>query len=274
MVPPPVQVNAGRPRAAGPARTNTHPVGRATRPSARPEDRGPAQAAGPARGPARREPWRAKPRGAARKPCGAEGVAMITLGGAKGAARQAALGGIAASLVIGLAACGNTVAGPGTAGSAGTAPGRAAARPSAGAVNPGGPRIPASAAAQAAMCREIPGLTRMTAIRSTRPSGLHVREVLPRGFTIRDPATVRQLATQLCALPRVPAGRLMCPNMTGASYRLFFFAGDRAFPRIGVGMSGCRVVTGLGAARSWSGSTALEQALARQFGIHFLVPPY
>src|SRR5262249_2339955 len=74
---------AGR-GAVGPARTNTPPVGRATRPSARPEDRGPAQAAGPARGPARREPWRAKPRGAARKPCGAEGVAMITLGGAKG----------------------------------------------------------------------------------------------------------------------------------------------------------------------------------------------
>ncbi len=200
---------------------------------------------------------------------------MITLGRPKGAARQAALGGIAASLMIGVAACGNTVAGPGA-----TAPGsaagaaRATARPSAGAVNPGGARIPANAATQAVMCREIPGLTRMTFMLSTRPSDLHVREVLPHGFTIRDPATVRQLATQLCALPRVPAGQLMCPNMTGASYRLFFFAGDRAFPRIVVGMSGCRVVTGLGAARSWSASTALEQALARHFGIHFPVPAY
>ena len=200
---------------------------------------------------------------------------MMTLGRPKGAARQAALGGIAASLMIGLAACGNTVAGPGA-----TAPGsaagaaRATARPSAGAVNPGGTRIPANAAAEAVMCRKIPGLTRMTFMLSTRPSNLHVREVLPHGFTIRDPATVRQLATQLCALPRVPAGSLMCPNMTGASYRLFFFAGDRAFPRIVVGMSGCRVVTGLGAARSWSASTALEQALARHFGIHFPVPAY
>jgi hypothetical protein len=200
---------------------------------------------------------------------------MITLGRPKGAARPAALGGIAASLMIGLAACGNTVASPGAA-APGSAAGaaRATGRPSAGAVNPGGVRIPANAAAQAAMCREISGLTRMTFTLSTGPSNLHVREVLPHGFTIRDPTTVRQLATQLCALPRVRAGQLMCPNMTGVSYRLFFFAGDRDFPRIVVGMSGCRVVTGLGPARSWSASTALEQALARHFGIHFPMPAY
>jgi len=212
---------------------------------------------------------------------------MITLGKPKGAARQAALGGVAclviglaACLVIGLAACGNTVAGPGTAGSGATAPGspaagaRATPQPSAGTVNPGGVMIPASTAARAAMCREIPQLTRLTFMLSTYPANLHVREVLPRGFTIRDQAAVRQLATLLCALPRVPAGTLMCPNMMGASYRMFFFAGDRAFPQIVVGMSGCRVVTGLGAARSWSASTALEQALAQRFGIHFPLPAY
>jgi hypothetical protein len=203
---------------------------------------------------------------------------MITLSRPKGAARQAALGGIAATLMIGLAACGSTVAGQGTAGPAATAPGSAAAaahataRPSASAVNPGGVRVPASATARAAMCREIPGLTRMTFMLSTQPSSLNAREVLPRGFTIRDPATVRQVATQLCALPRMPAGRLMCPDMTGASYRLLFFAGNRAFPQIVVGLSGCRVVTGLGPDRSWSDSTALEHALARHFGLHFPFP--
>jgi hypothetical protein len=205
---------------------------------------------------------------------------MRTLGRPKGAARQAALGGIAASLMIGLAACGNAVAGAGAAGPGATAPGSAAGaaratdRPSHGAVNPGGVRIPASATAQAAMCREIPRLTRMTFMLVIRPS-LHVREALPHGFTIRDPATVRQLAAQLCALPRVPAGQLMCPRMTGASYRLFFFAGNLAFPRVAAGMSGCRVVTGLGATRSWSSPTALGQALARHFGMHLLpVPAY
>jgi len=195
---------------------------------------------------------------------------MRMLGRLKGAARQAVLGGIAASLMIGLAACGNTVAGTGGPGrGSAAAAARATARPSPGAVNPGGAMIPAGATAQPAMCQEIPRLTRITFMLSTRPSNLHVREALPRGFIIRDPATVRKLATQLCALPRWPAGQLMCPRMTGASYRLFFFAGDRAFPRIAVGMSGCRVVTGLGAARSWSASAALEQALARHFGIHF-----
>jgi hypothetical protein len=196
---------------------------------------------------------------------------MITLGRPEGAARQAALCGIAASLMIGLAACGNTVAGPGAAGSGSAA--RAPARPSAGAVNPGGVRIPASATARVAMCREIPGLTRMTFTLSARPSNLNSREVLPRGFTIRDPATVRRLATQLCALPRVPRGHLMCPDLTGASYRLLFFAGNRAFPQVMVGMSGCRVVTGLGAARSWSTSSPLEHALAQHFGVRPL-PAY
>jgi len=205
---------------------------------------------------------------------------MITLGKPRGAARRAALGGIAAGLVIGLAACGNTVSGTETAGSGAAAPGspagaaRATAHRAASGVNPGGVMIPASAAARAAMCQEIPKLTRMTFKLSTRPANLHVREVLPSGFTIRDVGTVRQLAALLCALPRVPAGQLICPNMMGASYRLFFFAGRRALPQIVVGMSGCRVVTGLGAARSWSAATALGQALARRFGIHFPLPAY
>jgi len=203
---------------------------------------------------------------------------MMTPGKPERAARQAALGGIAASLMIVLAACGNSVAGTGTAGSgaasAGSPAARATAQPSAAGVNPGGVMIPASASARIAMCQEIPRLTQMTFLLSTQPANLHVREVLPRGFAIRDAVTVRQLATLLCALPRVPAGTLMCPNMMGASYRMFFFAGSRAFPRIVVGMSGCRVVTGLGPPRTWSASTALEQALARHIGIHFPLPAY
>ena len=203
---------------------------------------------------------------------------MMTPGKPERAACLAALGGIAASLMIVLAACGNTVVATGTAGSgaasAGSPAARATAQPSGGGVNPGGVMIPASASARIAMCREIPKLTRMTFLLSTQPADLHVREVLPRGFTIRDAVTVRQLATLLCALPRVPAGTLMCPNMMGASYRMFFAAGLRAFPQIVVGMSGCRVVTGLGPARTWSASTALEQALARHFGIHFPLPAY
>jgi len=114
----------------------------------------------------------------------------------------------------------------------------------------------------------------MSFMQSAPASDLHVREALPHGFTIRDPATVRLVARQLCALPRVHAGQLMCPRMTGASYRLFFFAGNRAFPQIMVGMSGCRVVTGLGPVRSWSTSAPLRHALAQHFGIHFPLPAF
>jgi hypothetical protein len=203
---------------------------------------------------------------------------MRTMGKPRGAARRAALGGVTAGLMIGLAACGTTVAGTGTAASGGhptpgTAGGAAGTIKSTPSVNPGGVMVGPGPAKNVALCRAIPKLTRMTFMLSTKPPNLHVREVLPAGFPIRDRATVRQLATLLCGLPTVPPGMMTCPNDIGASYRMFFVAGRRGFPAVTVSMSGCRVVTGLGPARSWVASTALEQALAQHFGIHFPLTP-
>jgi hypothetical protein len=198
---------------------------------------------------------------------------MRTLGKPEGAARRAALGGITGGLMIGLAACGTTVAGTGTAASGPALHRSAAAQPSAAGVNPGGVMIGPGPAKDTALCRAVPKLTRMTFMRSTAPPGLHVRQVLPAGFTIRDRATVRQLATLLCALPAVPPGRMMCPNDMGASYRLFFVAGARSFHEVTVELTGCRVVIGLGPPRSWSTSTTLQQALSQHFGIHFPLEP-
>ena len=196
---------------------------------------------------------------------------MRMLGKPEGAARRAALGGIAAGLMIGLAACGTTVAGTGTAASGPAS--ATTARPSVSGVNPGGVMIGAGPAKAVALCRAIPVLTRMTFMLSARPPSQHLREVLPAGFAIRDPATVRQVATLLCALPAVPPGPMMCPNDMGASYRMFFVAGSRGFDEVTVDVSGCRVVTGLGPARSWAASTVLEQALSQHFGIHFPLAP-
>jgi hypothetical protein len=202
---------------------------------------------------------------------------MRTLGEPVGAARRAALGGITAGLMIGLAACGTTVAGTGAAasGPASHAPaqGAAAAQPSASGVNPGGVMAGIGPAKDTALCRAVPKLTRMTFMLSSRPPDQHVREVLPAGFTVRNPATVRQVATLLCALPVVPPGQMECPNDMGASYRMFFVAGTRGFGEVTIEVTGCRVVTGLGPARSWSTSTALEQALSQHFGIHFPLGP-
>ena len=193
-----------------------------------------------------------------------------------GAARRAALGASTAGLMVGLAACGTTVAGTGTAasGPVSHAPAvGAAAQPSPSGVNPGGVMIGAGPAKDTALCRAVPKLTRMTFMQSPRPPGLHVREVLPAGFTDRDRATVRQLATLLCALPTVPPGRMACPNDMGISYRLYFAAGARGFHEVTVALTGCRTVTGLGPPRSWSTSTALQQALSQHFGIRFPLEP-
>jgi len=198
---------------------------------------------------------------------------MRTLGAPVGAARRAALGGITAGLVIGLAACGTTVAGTATSGSASHAPSVGAAARSSPGVNPGGVMIGAGSAKDTALCRAVPKLTRMTFMRSAMPPGLHVREVLPAGFTTRDRATVRHVATLLCGLPAVPPGQMTCPNDMGVSYRLFFVAGARNFNEVTVALTGCRVVTGLGAPRSWSTSVALQQVLSQHFRIHFPLEP-
>ena len=198
---------------------------------------------------------------------------MRTLVKPVGAAGRAALGGITAGLVLGLAACGTTVAGAAASGSASHTPAvRAAAQPSP-SVNPGGPMIGAGSAKDTALCRAVPKLTRMTFMLSPRPPSLHVRQVLPAGATVRDRATVRQLATLLCSLPAAAPGQMACPNDMGLSYRLYFAAGARGFDEVTIALTGCRMVTGLGPPRSWSTSTALEQALSQHFGIHFPLGP-
>src|SRR5215472_14428191 len=158
-------------------------------------------------------------------------------------------------------------------GSASHAPAVGAAAQSSPSVNPGGVMIGAGSAKDTALCRAVPKLTRMTFMLSPRPPSLHVRQVLPAGATIRDRATVRQLATLLCSMPAVRPGQMACPNDMGLSYRLYFAAGARGFDEVTIALTGCRMVTGLGPPRSWSTSTALGQALSQHFGIHSPLEP-
>lgn len=175
-----------------------------------------------------------------------------------GAARRVALGGIAAGVVMGLAACGSTVAGAG-----------GAAKQAASQINPGGPVTPAAVSKHVLLCTEIPRLTRMSFTRTPWPPDHHAREALPTGATVRNAAAVRRIATVLCALPAIPFGLMSCPNMAGGSYRLSFTAAGRAIPAVAVEYSGCRFVTGLGRPRSWATSTALRQALSQGLGAQF-----
>jgi hypothetical protein len=190
-----------------------------------------------------------------------------------GTVRRAALGGIAASLVIGLAACGSAVAG------AGGSAQHAAPKPAATQLNPGGPMVPVTMMRHPVLCTEIPRLTRLVFIRTGWPlTPKYVHEALPSGFTVRDAATVRRIATTLCTLPPVKAGWMSCPNLGGSrywgNYRLYFAAPGRPIPTVGIELSGCRLVTGLGPVRSWATSRGLEQELSHGFGGLRPGPPF
>jgi hypothetical protein len=188
-------------------------------------------------------------------------------GGPVGAATRSALALIAAGALIGLTACGGTIAGDaahqasaGTGGPTGPA--------SAGAGGSAGPSAAATAPAGVPLCAAAGKVDRVVAI----PPGSHARALLPGGITIRDAARVRALAAALCALPPMPPG-LRCEAATRGTFRLTFAAGDQSFRPVGVQMSGCRSVTGLGPARSWSGSPRFGPLLTRTVGgVGRLVP--
>jgi hypothetical protein len=170
-----------------------------------------------------------------------------------GATSRAALATIAAGALVVLAACGSAVAG----GHSGTAGGQGAA------FVPGG-----RASAGVALCGDLPNLTRVTVSRTTSLHELEPAMVLPPGLTVRKPRLVRGLATALCGLPKMPRGPVSCPAQFGGSLRLAFAAGGRPFRPVSVQMSGCRVVSGLGPARTVP-SAAFWRTLGKDLGLKF-----
>jgi hypothetical protein len=163
---------------------------------------------------------------------------MVSPSRPKGPATRGTLALIAAGALIGLTACGGTVAG--------------------GAAHPA-PAVTASGGIP--LCAAAGKVDRVVAI----PGGSHIRALLPGGITIRDAARVRALAAALCALPPMQPG-LHCEAATGGAFRLTFAAGNQGFRPVGVQMSGCRSVTGLGPARSWSQSPEFGPLLTRTVG--------
>jgi hypothetical protein len=94
----------------------------------------------------------------------------------------------------------------------------------------------------------------------------------PRQVTLHGATQVRAMVAALCALPARPAGR-HCPAASAGSVRLVFAAGEQSFPPVSVQESGCYGVTGLGAIRSWSPSSAFGQMLSEAVGgVGRLVP--
>jgi hypothetical protein len=169
-------------------------------------------------------------------------------------AARRALAVLGVSALMGLAGCGSAAAGgaglPASAGTGHTKEPTAIATASAG--------VPLCAAA-GRVDRVV--VSRVPALPTSRPD-----EPLPGGITFRDAPRVRALAAGLCALPLMPRGLVNCPADFGGAFRLVFAAGRRGFSPVGVQGSGCRIVTGVGPARTWSRSPQIKRLLGQVTG--------
>ena len=150
---------------------------------------------------------------------------------------------IAVTAVMGLAACGSVSAG--SAGHPASASASSSKAPAATAATPaGGP-----------LCADGRSADRVVVSRTASA----------RAVTLKGATQVQAMVAALCALPPVPAGQ-HCAAASAGSVRLVFAAGPRSFPPVTVRESGCRSVTGMGATRSWSGSSQFGALLDEAVG--------
>jgi len=170
-----------------------------------------------------------------------------------GADIRTALAGIAASALIGVAACGCSAAG-----SAGhpTSPNAGHSKELAAAVR---------ASAGVPLCAAAQEVDRVAVRLTSALPASDFHKLLPGEITIRDAPRARALAFALCALPPRPPG-LHCPVDFAGAFRLVFAAGRRGFQPVRIQVSGCRGVTGVGPARSWSLSPPLGRLLSQLLG--------
>jgi hypothetical protein len=175
------------------------------------------------------------------------------------AATRGLLAGTAVGAVLGLAACGSAVAG-GTAHSGSTTSGKKASAMQPNTIQPGGTMIPAGSGTKFSICTHVNSLVRVMVVRQSGMVKLgRMPQVTP--IMLKDPARVRQLASQLCGLPPQEASVMNCPANFGTAYRFAFASTTQTFQLVTVQTSGCRTVSGLGQARSWARSPRLSQVI-------------
>jgi len=150
---------------------------------------------------------------------------------------------IAGTALMGLAACGSVSAG--SAGHPAPASASSSSAPAAAAGTPAG----------GTLCAD----------RTSADQVVVSRTASPRQVTLTGTTQVQAMAAALCALPPMPAGQ-HCAATSAGSIRLVFAAGQHSFPPVILQESGCRSVTGMGATRSWSGSSLLGLLLDEAVG--------
>jgi hypothetical protein len=164
---------------------------------------------------------------------------------------------IAATAMIGLVACGSATAdgaAPPASTSTSTSARGSSQQPVTGASTPAG----------GSLCSDGQAADRVVVSGSAAP----------RQVTLHGATQVQAMVAALCALPAMPPGQ-HCPDASAGSVRLVFAAGEQSFPPVSVQESGCYGVTGLGATRSWSPSSAFGRMLSEAVGgVGRLVPGY
>jgi hypothetical protein len=121
---------------------------------------------------------------------------------------------------------------------------------------------PASSATSPLLCRTAAQVDHLVVYRIDAFAQNHIRFSFPAVVTVGGAASTRDVEEALCALPKMPNATISCPADFGITYRLRFFAADRAFPTVDVEVSGCETVDGLGATR-WVETT---QGFWRELG--------
>jgi hypothetical protein len=160
---------------------------------------------------------------------------------------------IAATALIGLAACGSATADSAAPPASTTAAARGSSQQ---------PVTGASTPASGSLCSDGQTADRVVVSGS----------VAPRQVTLHGATQVQAMVAALCALPAMPPGQ-HCPAASAGSVRLVFAAGEQSFPPVSVQEAGCYGVTGLGATRSWSPSSAFGRMLSEAVGgVGRLVP--
>lgn len=170
------------------------------------------------------------------------------------AAKAAAASGLIVIAAGTLAACGAV--------SASSAPGAASQRHG----------VAASGRMIRVLCAQPRAVTALRVVRFGSRAQLGQTKALRRpvpAVTIKDPARVRQLAMDICKLPRMPGVAISCPADLGGGYVLQFSAHSNRFHAVTLRTSGCQVVSGTGPGRArWvSRKPVFWQQLAHLTGI-------
>jgi hypothetical protein len=118
-----------------------------------------------------------------------------------------------------------------------------------------------------ALCDSIARLDRLVVRRRETFPQNQLRFSFPAVVRVDEAAAVKEVATALCALPRLPSGALFCPADLGVAYQLTFSARTRPFPTVRVDPSGCQTVVGLGPTRWVARSPGFWKILGRALGL-------